>query len=911
MLRLEQIVKIYKTSDTEVHALKGVDLAFRKSEFVSILGPSGCGKTTLLNIIGGLDHYTSGDLHIEGKSTKEFKSHDWDVYRNHRIGFVFQSYNLIPHQNILTNVELALSIGGLKKKERTEKAKKALDRVGLEGLYKKKPNQLSGGQCQRVAIARALVNEPDILLADEPTGALDSETSVQIMDLIKEISSEKLVIMVTHNPILAEKYSTRIINLLDGEVVGDSNPYSLEEEQKEVYASVESVSTSGDQDLNKAKAEKAKMSWWTAFKLSGNNLLTKAKRTAMIVVASSIGIVGVSAVLSLSFGVRDYVTSMQDDMLSGNPVQIAQESLDLSSLTDAMSGSQKSSLVSSALEDGYIDIDFLVEQLVSMADSQESLWTSNSITADYVQFVKQMPSSYYSAIAYYYGLDVTNNIYTQATINTSASDPDPENDVYSISSLAQIATSIVGQTSYGDYASLASSYTDVTMQCLDNKDYVLSQYDVVAGHYPTEENEMMIVLNSNDAVTEFFLTLAGYYSQDQFLAVIDHFGDTDYVDDSNFTSQVSFDDLMSKTFTYYPNDEIFGVSVEDRRVTYSYRASHSWDDGLEMKVVGILTPKDTISYGCLSTGLYYTPAFAQRFIEDGLKSNTVALLKYVLEYTGQDSFTSYVTTTSEGTTASGIYYDIYYNFNSEDVHDYGLVGTSNSLSGISSLLGSSGVSYRTASLTLNNVGGSDVASTISIYPKSFNEKYLVTEYLDKWNSEGDITLNFDDGTTKTLTLAEREEITYTDNLQVIINLINSLIDIVTIALVCFSALALVVSTVMIGIITYVSVMERVKEIGVIRAMGGRKKDVSHLFNAETFIIGIISGSFGIAITYILQIIINIIVSNLVEGVSAISALPWWVALIMIALSIALTMIAGLIPSRSAANKDPVEALRSE
>ncbi|MDE7213958.1 MAG: ABC transporter ATP-binding protein, partial [Anaeroplasmataceae bacterium] len=390
MLRLENIKKDYKVADTYVHALKGVSLAFRRNEFVSILGPSGCGKTTMLNIIGGLDKYSSGDLFINGKSTKDFKDKDWDVYRNHRIGFIFQSYNLIPHQTILGNVELALTIAGLPKEERIKRAKKAIDRVGLEGQYNKRPNQLSGGQCQRVAIARALVNEPEILLADEPTGALDTQTSIQIMELIKEISQEKLVIMVTHNPDLAKQYSTRIVRLLDGELVTDSNPYTLEEERNETL--LEEAKTSQEETVIPQeeveavqKKEKAKMSFWTAFKLSLRNLFTKKARTALTCVAGSIGIIGVSSVLAVSSGVQGYITSMQDDMLSGNPVQISETAYDLSAMMTSMGPMDKVNALK--IEDGKVNVNEVIKRLITQGEAMEKMQISNNITQDYIDYV--------------------------------------------------------------------------------------------------------------------------------------------------------------------------------------------------------------------------------------------------------------------------------------------------------------------------------------------------------------------------------------------------------------------------------------------------------------------------------------------------------------------------------------------
>ncbi|MDE7162345.1 MAG: ABC transporter ATP-binding protein, partial [Anaeroplasmataceae bacterium] len=464
MLRLENIIKDYKVADTYVHALKGIDLAFRSNEFVSILGPSGCGKTTMLNIIGGLDKYTSGDLFINGRSTKNFKDRDWDVYRNHRIGFIFQSYNLIPHQTILGNVELALTIAGLSKEERVARAKKAIDRVGLEGQYNKKPNQLSGGQCQRVAIARALVNEPEILLADEPTGALDTQTSVQIMDLIKEISKEKLVIMVTHNPDLAKQYSTRIVRLLDGQLISDSNPYSLEEERAEV-SNVTEVTQESDSETPtevmpvQNKKEKAKMSFWTAFKLSLRNLFTKKARTALICVAGSIGIIGVSSVLAVSSGVQGYITSMQDDMLSGNPVQISETAYDLSAMMTGMSTMDK--VNSLKIEDGKVNVNEVIKRLITQGQAMEKMQISNNITQDYIDYVYSIDAGYAAAISLEYGIDVTNNIYTDFQVDYYK--PEDKKNT-SLSAIKNIYTSVLRETDFSKYASYVTGLTNVFQQ---------------------------------------------------------------------------------------------------------------------------------------------------------------------------------------------------------------------------------------------------------------------------------------------------------------------------------------------------------------------------------------------------------------------------------------------------------------
>lgn len=931
MLKLDHITKVYQTKEMKVEALKGISLAFRKNEFVSILGPSGCGKTTTLNIIGGLDHATDGDLMIGGVSTKKFTDHDWDVYRNHRIGFIFQSYNLIPQENIQENVELALAISGLKKEERQRRAREALDQVGLQGMYSKKPNELSGGQCQRVAIARALVNEPDILLADEPTGALDSVTSVQIMDLIKKISEKKLVIMVTHNPDLAKKYSTRIINLLDGRVVGDSNPYSFEEEAQE-YA-VAPVLTE-----EQIAREKAKMSWWTAFKLSAKNLWVKVKRTTMIVLASSIGIVGVSAVLAVSQGVTGYITGMQDDMLSGNPVTVEENAIDLSNLMQGATASTQTQVVKDSWQDGKINVQFMIERLINMSTSLSSATIQNNITEDYVQFVRDMPSDYYRAMAEEYGIDVRNNLYTHTDIRLDGYSADAlKKQKYSVSGILSVCATILENLENGKFASYTSmigQYANGIGQCLEQQDYVLSEYNVVSGRYATGENELMLVLNHRNELTDFNLTLLGYYSQDEFANAIYHYvGYEDKVNQKLWQKQqsITVDELIGKEYTYYPNDSIYSVNpaydvskYQLKQYNYSFVDDGTLQNGVPLKVVGILTPKDGVDYGCMDSGLYYTPAFAKRYLADNLNSTiTTFIRKYLADNPNASGYTSSLVQVQGVNMISGIGYDYRVQFPdglaSEDIdpkifRGYGLVGNQNALQGIlAGMAGSSSGSSDTgfsveklAVLGLRNVGGETIPGTIKIYPNSFNDKDEVTNYLDQWKSDKDITLS----TGKVLTAKDRDDIKYTDNLALVISMINNIVNIVTIALVCFTALSLVVSTVMIGIITYVSVMERVKEIGVIRSLGGRKRDVSHLFNAETAIIGVASGIFGLLVTYLIELILNLAI-GIHYGFYAIANLSWWTALIVFVIAVLLTMIAGILPARSAARQDPVVALRSE
>ena len=899
MLRLNDIKKTYVTGDLKIEALKGVNLSFRASEFVAILGPSGCGKTTLLNIIGGLDQYTSGDLIIAGKSTKEFKERDWDVYRNHRIGFVFQSYNLIPHQTILENVELALTIAGIGKEERQKRAKDALDKVGLKGLYKKKPGQLSGGQCQRVAIARSLVNEPEILLADEPTGALDTETSIQIMDLMKEVAKDKLVIMVTHNPELAMKYATRIVRLLDGNVIEDSMPFSAEAEIAETKALKEEVKPT----IN--RREKAKMSWWTAFKLSSKNLLSKSKRTVLTCIAGSIGIVGISAVLAVSAGVSDYIVSMQDDMLSGNPISIEETTLNLNSLLANMTSGQKQEIIANSA-----NVESLLQYIATNLIGDNASIVSNDIDQNYIDYLNSMPKEYYSALFYNYGINIANNIYTDFTVGGGVE----EQMTPSLTTILNMYQSLLeSQPEYSQFASMIMSMSNSLSQVLPNEDYIMSQYDLEYGKFPTEANEILLVLSSNQSINDLTLAQLGYYSQEEFLNLAMNPGS------SSNKLRFTYDELVSRKFYYYPNDAIYvdqtTGSPLDMIEPFKYNAYaeniDSTNQPLELKVVGIIKPKEDLYYGSLQSGFYYTQALTDLMLKDSANSQIINYAKEQMTTQNVDDFYFGVKTNGMTLYKIGFSYHYYnYDFSSmvEVTEEDGLPAGNSSNN---SLMGAfvSGMSLTGPSL--RELGGRDIPNSIYIYPISFEEKGLVTDYLDAWNNDGPVTFTNQAGEEITLTKAERpNDITYVDSMELIITIINGLIDMVTIALICFTALSLVVSCVMIAIITYVSVMERVKEIGVIRALGGRKKDVSNLFNAETMIIGAISGLFGLVFTYILSIIVNIIVKNY-ASIYPIANLPIWQALIMLLVSILLTAISGFIPARSAAKKDPAVALRTE
>ena len=984
MLRLKDIVKKYYVADTEVNALKGINLSFRKNEFVSILGPSGCGKTTTLNIIGGLDKYTSGDLFINGVSTKEFNDRDWDVYRNHRVGFIFQAYNLIPHQTILQNVELALTIAGISKEEREERARVVLDQVGLKGQYNKKPNQLSGGQCQRVAIARALVNNPEILLADEPTGALDSETSVQIMDLIKKIAEDRLVIMVTHNPELAEKYSTRIVRLKDGEVIEDTNPFSEEEE----IAEINQINNEDVEVIdNRKKKERAKMSFWTAFKLSFKNLMSKAKRTFMIILAGSIGIIGVATVLAVSRGVNDYIDEMQDDMLSGNPIEVGETAVDYSSFMG------RSSLKDTrkALEAGdYVNVNSMIQYLVGNQEVLLNMMTKNAINKDYVDFVMSMPAEYYSAISLDYGLDITPNLFTEFSIGYDGVEhPGVETkQVQSIQSINRLYSSLIKEMDdYADYADIITQLTSTFSQSVSDNDYISTQYDVVYGNLPSKTNDVIIVLDEDSMLSDLLLAQLGYFTQEEFFNMVydglltSLTGKEETYEDlvksyedaktaAGYPTHFEYEELLGKKFTWYSNDAIYSINPTPTGVqnffkyNYKYNSSFSSASKIELNICGIVKPKKGVSYGSLSTGFLYSDELARQMIKTNYDTTIAKVLRdgiydsendvtihslYGLEYNLPYYYTNPTQNGGAGKTVTNTSNTVY-------------VGEVNQMSSLLKMFGygssSTGYEYLNYTVDLRYLAAEELPETIKFYPINFDKKDLVTDYLDLWNSSNDVTFNvYDSFITssdltystvlgqKTLTEADRNEgyyynsdyeilhmadvsdetdlskytfvektgeIKYTDNVALIINMINSMIQIVTVALVAFTALSLVVSTVMVGIITYVSVVERIKEIGVIRSLGGRKKDVSNLFTAETLMIGFSSGVFGIFVTGVLCLLINAGANAGTDGaIKSICHLTIPTAVIMILLSMFLTFIAGIMPAKNAARRDPVQALRSE
>lgn len=945
MLELIDIKKEYKVAGGAVPALKGVSVKFRDSEFVSILGASGCGKTTLLNIIGGLDKYTSGDLVIEGRSTKEFKDGDWDTYRNHSIGFIFQSYHLIPHQTILQNVELALTISGVSKEERRRRAVEALEKVGLGDKLKNKPNQLSGGQAQRVAIARALINNPEIVLADEPTGALDSKTSVQIMELLKEIAKDRLVIMVTHNPELANEYSTRIIRLLDGEVTDDSNPYDGEPEAQTEESSAGNAVNEKSAPVSKGKKKKASMSMGMAFGLSLKNLMSKGKRTAMVSVAGSIGIIGVSMVLAISAGVQNYIKSMEDDMLSGYPLSVTHSALNYDALMDlAMSSGTKVDV--SRLKDK-VYVDSLLDTLMTLNSAE----TTNPITLDYKNYVSSMPESYYNAIKYDYGFDMANYIYTDFDVNGT----ETLKSNVSVTGIRAMYTSVLEhEPEYEDYASLISSVSTFG-QLPKNTEYVLSQYDILATYGGKtkdlseseledifESKDSLIMVVNNNEFADLNFGQYGFMSEWEFLQFAYKAAKKDYdkqaVNKYNGKQGTDFSHFLNKKFTWYPTDTVFRPTTSDERFvlsetntvpggndylapyTYNYSSDGFSEDGkIDMKIKVILQKKKTISYGCLSSGLYYTDALNEHTVQTGMASSFYEKIKdeQKFSYTNPISGKEETFYREAGTVNILPYNYSYYYFEGTDPKPDSACTVFTEPVSMMGMMGGGLDMAKLMKISSNTLGFSNVPTAFYIYPVNFDMKSKVTDYLDGWNElcRTNSTYKWTEGEGETavehsVKLSAADKITYTDTVGLIITMVNTMIEMITVALIAFTALSLVVSTVMVGIITYVSVVERIKEIGILRAVGARKKDIKRLFNAETLIIGLAAGIVGIAVTYLLSGILNLIIGTL-TGIYTIAALPIWQAFVMICVSVALTLVSGLIPASAAAKKDPVVALRTE
>ena len=985
ILKLDGIVKDYKVADSTVHALKGVSLAFRKKEFVSILGPSGCGKTTLLNIIGGLDQYTDGDLVIKGVSTKNYKDRDWDAYRNHSIGFVFQSYNLIPHQTVLGNVELALTLSGVSVAERKARAKQALERVGLGEQLDKKPNQLSGGQMQRVAIARALVNNPEILLADEPTGALDTETSVQIMELIKEIAGERLVIMVTHNPELAERYSTRIVRLLDGQVTDDTDPLVPEEGEEGAFFEEAPAAAPAAPRGRKEKKQKTSMSFWTAFLLSGRNLLTKKARTLVTAIAGSIGIISVCLVLALSNGFSAYIRQTEEDMLSYYPVQVTETSLDLTAAMSSFMSGSTSNLELDKIEDKVYVNSFLSQLAQGMTTSNDlsggnAYTDENGNTVTYLDYVNAMPEDLYYAIHYGYGVSLTNNLFTSVGVGsdvTSHLGIPLERVHLSMSMLREYYTQIL-MTAADEYSSLVQFvdyFTDVVNAMPGTADltsesygeYVLSQYDLLGGedaHFPEKPNEIVFVVGEQNDATDLTLAQLGCIDEDDFLDLFLNSQDgesetmsipfEDVVDENGAVTQ---EGIIGTKFQLYYNDAVFTGSNGD----YTYNGyERNWESettdengvmtdadgnevGVELEIVGVLRLKDGLTYGCLEEGLGLTEQLIQEYIAKNMQSGIVQYLQgqsgsdssttmnlgeYVpllTYYTLRNSLDTYLSDTTGSVTlpnwvtdeqkamldALKSWLESQGTELTEEQLDQLMETVLSMLPANISSYAYAGVTQSGIDTTIRALGGNDAPSSVSVYARDFDSKDEMLAYLDGWNSiveqqrlgyfEENGTYEGYDGPT---------EVTYTDTVGTLMGMMNVILNAITYVLVAFTGISLVVSTVMIGVITYVSVVERTKEIGVLRSIGARKKDIRHVFNAESFIVGLCSGIIGVVVAYLLELVVNAILLPL-TGIAGLAALPVTSAVIMLVISVVLTLISGLIPASAAAKRDPVVALRTE
>lgn len=867
MLQLKNITKNYLSGDNEVQALKGIDIEFRENEFVSILGQSGCGKTTLLNIIGGLDRYTSGDLIINGKSTKEFKDKDWDTYRNHSVGFVFQSYNLIPHQTVLANVELALTISGVGKAERKKRAIEALQKVGLGDQLNKKPNQMSGGQMQRVAIARALVNDPDILLADEPTGALDSKTSVQVMEILKEISKDRLIIMVTHNPELAEKYSSRIVKLLDGKIIDDSNPYKSSEEDVKKARN------------KKDKSGKASMKFTTAVRLSLNNLMTKKGRTFLTSFAGSIGIIGIALILSLSHGMQSYINRVEEDTLSSYPLTIQEASIDVTSMLEAMMGNGEkeehndNKIYSRPIVNNILETVSTKLQTNNLEEFKKYLESGDTNIKDYI-----------NAIQYEYNLNL--NIYKQNEDKTYQQvNPSKVFDELGFGEMMESRQSTSSMMS----GSMTMTQTDVWNEMLDNQNLLQSQYDVLAGKWPTKYNEVVLIVDENNEVSDYTLYSLGIKDIKELNESMEKIKNKEKVE-AGESESYSYDDLLNYKFKILLNTDYYkesGNAWQDMSNDDEYM-KNVVDNAEEITIVGIIKPNEENVSSSGAGMIGYTKELKEYVIN---KINETEIVKEQKENPNINVFTGIEFPENQNSSFD-------YSQLTDEQRMYMATLSEAELAELMKNYAENSTATYDSNLSTLGVVDLNKPSTINIYPKDFESKDMITtrisEYNDKQTNDG----------------KEENVITYTDIVGVMMSSVSTIINVISYVLIAFVGISLVVSSIMIGIITYISVLERTKEIGILRSIGASKKDVSRVFNAETLIIGLVAGLIGIVVTLLLNIPINMIIKSIV-GISNISKLPTAGAIILVVISVGLTMIAGLIPARFAAKRDPVEALRTE
>ena len=868
MLKLQNIKKDYITGDTAVHALKGVSIEFRKSEFVSILGHSGCGKTTLLNIIGGLDRYTDGDLFINGKSTKTYKDRDWDNYRNHSVGFIFQSYNLIPHQTVLSNVELALTLSGVSKQERRKRAEDALKKVGLGDQLGKKPNQMSGGQMQRVAIARALVNDPEILLADEPTGALDSETSVQIMELLKEISKDRLVIMVTHNPELAKQYSTRIVKLLDGNITDDSDPYGGEETVK----------------AEKAEGKRPSMSFLTALSLSLNNLMTKKARTFLTSFAGSIGIIGIALILSLSNGVNAYIQKVEEDTLSSYPITIEQAGMDVSRLVKDLMG--KNEAPEDREKDKIYSNNIMTEMMTTMVNgiSENNL----ELLKAHIEKTPEFESNT-SEIEYKYSTVM--NIYDEKGNRVNP------NTVF---------TTVFGESAAQShqYSGMSSfSNTEVWTRLFDNSEFLEKQYDVIAGRMPEKYNEIVLAVDKNNQISDYTLYSLGLKDVKELEEMMKKAQNGEKIEPTE-EATYSYDDILNLKFKLLCNTDYFEKSENGTWVNKTddelFVQSQLAKLGEDITVVGIIRPAEGSVANDTAGFVGYKSELMEHLIN---KVNDSEIVKAQKASPDTDVLTGLPFEANENMTYEELMAYIAalpekehaeYAAYTEQMTAAGMTNEQIAERFNSAIKAKNSSATYEGNLSLMGVSDLKRPSVINIYPKDFEAKETVAELIDDYNSAA----------------AENEKITYTDYIGLMLSSVTTIINAISYILIAFISISLIVSSIMIGIITYISVLERTKEIGILRAMGASKRDVSRVFNAETLIVGFSAGVIGILITLLLLIPINAIIGAITD-ISGLAVLPVAGAAALIIISMLLTLIAGLFPSKIAAKKDPVTALRSE
>ncbi len=910
MLKLKDITKQYITGDTCVNALRGVSIEFRESEFVSILGQSGCGKTTLLNIIGGLDKYTSGDLIINGVSTKEYKDSDWDTYRNHSIGFVFQSYNLIPHQSVLSNVELALTLSGVSKAERKRRAIEALEKVGLGDQIHKKPNQMSGGQMQRVAIARALVNNPDILLADEPTGALDSETSVQIMNILKEISKDKLIIMVTHNPDLANEYSTRIINLLDGAVISDSNPYTASEEivgkhnailsfeNEEPYVAegkVTDIKVKTKRVKKKAvnKKKKKSMSFLTALSLSLNNLLTKKSRTFLTSFAGSIGIIGIALILAVSTGVNSYITSVEESTMSSYPLTFQETTMDASALLASFLSNNNSTEKQDPNKIYSNDI------MTSVIEGVNAGITNNNLKL-FKAYIEASGIREHSVdIKYNYSAHL-NTYWFNTDENGKLTD---YHKTYENLGDLMIDAGIFDEGMAGSSSMMGGSpWTEL----IGNDEYIKSQYDLIDGHFPENDNQIVLIVDSNKQITDYILYSLGIKDIKVLEEYVDRMAEAKEKGEE-FTEKLpqtsyTFDDIYGYRFKVLLDSDFYEyVEVKDAngnvisqkiidRTNQEVAENKSFIDkkmenARELEIVGIICAKESSVTATTVGSIGYTTSLMTAIINDVNGSDVVTSQ---LKNDKTNLFTGFEFKGYTLEMAAALREQLK---NNPAIAPYlGFLTDEQLIEMVNEQIGS----YKG---NLKKLGYVDFESpsSILIYPKDFESKDAITDLITDYNNNA----------------TKENKITYTDTVALLMSSVTTIINAISYVLIAFVAISLIVSSIMIGVITLISVQERTKEIGVLRAIGASKKDVSRVFNAETLIVGFGAGALGILVSLALIVIINIILYSLTELETLKAVLPWGAALILVAISMGLTLISGIIPSRAAAKKDPVIALRTE